>query len=110
MLGISRYTMAAGINYTASAQNKQTAAETDGKITKNEFINSRPANVTREEAQALFTQLDTKKAGFIKRSEVLAALGRNAPSAPIAAKLSDTALTTLLLSVKTRVQTQTAGA
>lgn len=105
MLSTSKYYSSSGIGYLASAKTTaKVTADTDGKITKAEFINARPANVTREQAAAEFTALDTKKAGFIKRADVLAALKKNAPSATVAPKLSDTALATLLLAVNAKVQ------
>lgn len=105
MLSTSKYYSSSGIGYVASTKaTTQNKADTDGKITRAEFINARPANVSREEAAAQFAALDTQKTGSLKRSEILAALKANAPGATVAAKLPDTALATLLLAVNAKAK------
>ena len=109
MLGISRYTVGAGIMFgTTTDKTKKAEVNGDGKITKNEFINARTTGISREQAQALFTQLDTDKEGFIKRSDVLQALGKTAPNKAISDRLTDNALTTMLISLKLKKPTASA--
>lgn len=56
-------------------------ANSDGKVSKDEFVNARPENVTQEKAESLWAKLDTQKTNDLGKDEFETAMKANAPKA-----------------------------
>ncbi|CAK0759095.1 putative EF-hand domain-containing protein [Azospirillaceae bacterium] len=61
---------------------KKSDTDGDGKVTKQEFVNSRPDNVSEDQAGAFFDRLDTQKSGSLTEDQMTTALQSEGPGGP----------------------------
>ncbi len=54
----------------------------DGKVTKEEFVNARPKNVSEEDAGKLFASIDTGNAGSVTQEQFEASMPKGGPGGP----------------------------
>lgn len=54
-------------------------ANSDGKVSKEEFVNARPENATQEKAESLWAKLDTQNTNSLSKDEFETAMKANAP-------------------------------
>ncbi len=54
-------------------------ANSDGNVSKEEFVNARPENVSQEKAESLWAKLDTQNTNSLSKDEFETAMKANAP-------------------------------
>ncbi len=69
MTSINSYQNNVQANYQQQKLFKKLDANNDGSVSKDEFVNGRPKDVTADQAGALFDKLDTKKTGSLSESD-----------------------------------------